>query len=206
VGTWKLLGDSLRRNPDGLFLRQEEAVKKMLTNQYAYYHVNHQYIIINQYTQNCSAHIYRLYLKADMRVMVLMDKLYNESEKRCHFTVINQGDFVPAGYLVFSFTKHWRYTQAVNHRLGFYINTLFFLNGVLLNIVTLIRCLIGYYRLKALAESGLVPYWVQKTLPKLDQCQLDNYKKAAAEKRVLSLKDFAGPFLFLLAGMAVSFL
>lgn len=51
-----------------------------------------------------------------------------------------------------------------------------------------------------------MPYWVQKTLPKLDQCQIDNYEKAAAEKRVLSLKDFAGPFLFLLAGMAISFL
>ena len=49
-------------------------------------------------------------------------------------------------------------------------------------------------------------YWIKKTLPKLDQCQLDNYKKASEEKRVLSLKDFTGPFLFLLAGMTVSFL
>jgi len=51
-----------------------------------------------------------------------------------------------------------------------------------------------------------VNYWIKKTLPKQDQCQLDNYKKAAEEKRVLSMKDLAGPFLFLLAGAAVSFL
>ncbi len=39
-GTWKLLGDSIKRNPDCLFLSNEEAVRKLLTGQYAYYHVN----------------------------------------------------------------------------------------------------------------------------------------------------------------------
>jgi len=57
-----------------------------------------------------------------------------------------------------------------------------------------------------LAEFGLVEYWISRTQPKLDQCQLDNYEKAASEKRVLTLKDLTGPFLFLLAGIAVSFL
>ena len=57
-----------------------------------------------------------------------------------------------------------------------------------------------------MAESGLVGYWIEKSKPKLDQCQLEFYKKALADKRVLSIKDLTGPFLFLLAGMAVSFL
>ncbi len=61
-------------------------------------------------------------------------------------------------------------------------------------------------RLKWLAESGLASYWSKKTIPKLDQCQLDNYAIASAEKRVLSLYDLMGPFLFLLAGISVSFL
>jgi len=42
--------------------------------------------------------------------------------------------------------------------------------------------------LKGLAESGLMEYWIKRTLPKLDQCELDNYKKAAEEKRFLSFK------------------
>jgi len=76
------------------------------------------------------------------------------------------------------------------------------------NIVTFIqnKNIIDLYRLKGFAESGLVDYWIRKTLPKQNKCQLDNYKKAADEKRVISLKDLTGPFLFLLAGMAVSFL
>jgi len=52
----------------------------------------------------------------------------------------------------------------------------------------------------------LVGYWIERIQPKLDQCQLENYKKTLAEKRVLTLNDLTGPFLFLLAGMAVSFL
>jgi len=47
-GTWKLLGDSIRRNPDSLFLSNEEAVQKLLTGHYAYYHV-HIKIVVNRY-------------------------------------------------------------------------------------------------------------------------------------------------------------
>jgi len=43
-------------------------------------------------------------------------------------------------------------------------------------------------------------------LPKLDQCQLDNFKKASENKRVLSLADLMGPFFFLIAGIATYFL
>jgi len=50
-----------------------------------------------------------------------------------------------------------------------------------------------------------VDYWQKRILPKLDQCQLDNYQAASEEKRVLNLSDLMGPFLFLLAGIAVSF-
>lgn len=64
----------------------------------------------------------------------------------------------------------------------------------------------SFHRLKRFAESGLANYWVKKSMPKLDQCQLDNYAVASAEKRVLSLYDLMGPFLFLLAGISVSFL
>ena len=60
--------------------------------------------------------------------------------------------------------------------------------------------------MKWFAESGLASYWSKKDMPKLDQCQLDNYAIASAEKRVLSLNDLMGPFLFLLAGISVSFL
>jgi len=57
-----------------------------------------------------------------------------------------------------------------------------------------------------LAEFGLVGYWSNKILPKLDQCELDNYRKASAKRKVLSLHDLMGPFIFLLAGIAASFL
>lgn len=66
--------------------------------------------------------------------------------------------------------------------------------------------IIFFNRLKGLAESGLVGYWINKIQPKLDQCELNNYKKTSEEKRVLALKDLMGPFLFLLGGIAVSFL
>ncbi len=65
-----------------------------------------------------------------MRVMVLMDKLYKATGNRCHFTVFNQEDFGSSAYLVWSFTKHWRYTEAVNHRLDYI--SLRFLNDMLL--------------------------------------------------------------------------
>ncbi len=57
-----------------------------------------------------------------------------------------------------------------------------------------------------MAEFGLVGYWSKKILPKLDQCQLDNYRKASAKRKVLSLNDLMGPFIFLLAGIGMSFL
>ena len=60
--------------------------------------------------------------------------------------------------------------------------------------------------MKWFAESGLASYWAKMTIPKLDQCQLDNYAVASAEKRVLTLNDLMGPFLFLMAGMSVSLL
>jgi len=60
--------------------------------------------------------------------------------------------------------------------------------------------------MKWFAESGLGNYWAKKTTPRLDQCQLDNYAVASAQRRVLSFHDLMGPFLFLLAGIGVSFL
>jgi len=54
-----------------------------------------------------------------MRVVVMMDKLHKDLGGKCHFTVFNQEDFAgPSSYIVWSFTKHWRYTHAVNHRFG----------------------------------------------------------------------------------------
>jgi len=92
-----------------------------------------------------------------MRVMILMDKLYKESGNHCQFTFFNQDDFGGlSGHLVWSFTKHWRYTHAVNHR-------------------SIYMCYIYTYY-----DIFIINF--------------------------LSLKDLAGPFLFLLAGMAVSFL
>jgi len=123
--------------------------------------------------------------------MVFMDKLYKESGNRCHFTASNADDKPLIG-LVWSFTKHWRFTQAVNHRLGLSTILLCYTNRFLI----VNHCAILYYRLKWLAEFGLVGYWISRTQPKLDQCQLDNYEKAASEKRVLTLKDLTGPFYF----------
>lgn len=57
-----------------------------------------------------------------------------------------------------------------------------------------------------MAESGLTNYWVKTTTPTLDQCELNNYEVASSERRVLSLNDLMGPFLFLLAGISASFL
>jgi len=56
-----------------------------------------------------------------MRVMVLMEKLYKASGNRCRFTFFNKDDFGSYNKLVWSFTKNWRYTQAVNDRLVFFI-------------------------------------------------------------------------------------
>jgi len=47
--------------------------------------------------------------------------------------------------------------------------------------------------MKWFAESGLASYWAKKAVPKLDQCQLDNYAVASAEKRILSVNDLMGP-------------
>lgn len=133
-----------------------------------------------------------------MRIMVFMDKLYKASGNRCRFTVFNKDNLGSSTNLAWSFTKNWRYTQAVNDRLVFYMKNRLMLIEV--------SATFKYRRLKWLAESGLVGHWIKNIQPKLDQCQLEHYKKTLAEKRVLSINDLAGPFLFLLAGMAISFL
>ena len=62
-----------------------------------------------------------------------------------------------------------------------------------------------FIRLRRLTESGLPNYWRSKIMPRVDKCHLENYEVASAEKRVLNLRDMMGPFLFLLAGVSVSF-
>ena len=57
-----------------------------------------------------------------------------------------------------------------------------------------------------MTESGLPNYWREKILPKVEKCQLENYELASAEKRVLTLRDIKGPFIFLLTGISVSIL
>jgi len=63
-----------------------------------------------------------------------------------------------------------------------------------------------FIRLRRLTESGLPYYWRDKIIPRVEKCQLENYEVASAEKRVLTLRDMMGPFIFLLAGISVSFL
>lgn len=69
--------------------------------------------------------------------MVFMDKLYKASGNHCRFTVFNKGDFGSSTNLVWSFTKNWRYTQAVNDRLVFYMQQ------------THVLCLMKYWILKS---------------------------------------------------------
>ena len=52
-----------------------------------------------------------------MRIMIFMNQLYKESGNNCRFSVSKKDDLGAPDNLVYSFPKHWRYTQAVNHRL-----------------------------------------------------------------------------------------
>ena len=134
-------------------------------------------------------------IQVDTQEMVYMDMAYRKSGNRCQFTVSNP-EISKNNKMVWTFPKNWRYTDAVNYRLNINLSMFFFKP---------IRRTIFQNSLKRLPESGLVDYWQKRILPKLDQCQLDNYQAASEEKRVLNLSDLMGPFLLLLAGIAVSF-
>ncbi len=63
-----------------------------------------------------------------------------------------------------------------------------------------------YYRLKWLAESGLVDYWAKRNKPKNEECNSDSLKtfSKANDRKILSLHDLCGPFIFLITGSILS--
>ena len=58
------------------------------------------------------------------------------------------------------------------------------------------------FRLKWLAEWGLVDYWVKRTTPRNDECKA--FSKASDDRKILSLNDLSGPFIFLITGSILS--
>lgn len=64
-----------------------------------------------------------------------------------------------------------------------------------------------YYRLKWLADWGLVDYWVKRIKPQNDKCNSDNLKalsNARDDRKILSLHDLCGPFIFMITGSILS--
>ncbi len=64
-----------------------------------------------------------------------------------------------------------------------------------------------HYRLKWLADWGLVDYWIKMIKPQNEKCNLDNLKafsKARDDRKILSLNDLCGPFIFLIIGSMLS--
>jgi len=64
-----------------------------------------------------------------------------------------------------------------------------------------------HYRLKWLADWGLVDYWIKMIKPQNEKCNLDNLKafsKARDDRKILSLNDLSGPFIFLIIGSILS--
>jgi len=60
-----------------------------------------------------------------------------------------------------------------------------------------------------LADWGLVDYWVKKTKPQKEGCSPDGRKafsKARDDRKILSLNDLCGPFIFLIMGSILSLL
>jgi len=64
-----------------------------------------------------------------------------------------------------------------------------------------------HYRLKWLADWGLVDYWIKMIKPQNEKCNLNNLKafsKARDDRKILSLNDLSGPFIFLIMGSMLS--
>jgi len=121
-----MLGDSMRCNPDSTFIGQAEGLKKMFTGKYAYFSVNRYasiYAYLFIYNKEMFGFMYcaiYIFIQSDTKVMVFMDILYQKFGNRCQFTVFNSN--TSESQIVWTFPKHWRYTDVVNHR----FNSFFF--------------------------------------------------------------------------------
>ena len=58
-----------------------------------------------------------IFLQATERVMVYMDMAFKNASNHCSFTVSNEEVTSPSPW-VWTFPKHWRYTNAVNNKLN----------------------------------------------------------------------------------------
>ncbi len=66
-------------------------------------------------------------------------------------------------------------------------------------------------RLRDLAETGLVNYWVKKITPKNEYCDAKTLKIISNDnnedqRKILSLNDLSGPFVLLISGILLSIL
>ena len=130
----------------------------------------------------------------------------NEGNKRagyCRFTISNKNLPISPGYPVYSFRKHWRYTDAINYKLVIFNNEskVLFANS---NITMYFRMQFGW-------ESGLIQHWIANSEKRIDKCLLnrnrDNRKSMSYNKQKnLSLTNLSSPFVILLFGLFLSFL
>ena len=63
-------------------------------------------------------------------------------------------------------------------------------------------------RLRDLAETGLVNYWVKRITPKNEYCDAKTLKVISNDlgdqRKILSLNDLSGPFVLLITGILLS--
>ena len=112
-GPLKVLGDSLRNNPETLFTNRIKAFTMMYnTGHYAYiavYKLLYRYFYLKRMEMDYYFH------KADPLVYSFMDAA-NKKAGYCKFTV-SKRHLVNADYIgVYTFPKNWRYTDAVNYK------------------------------------------------------------------------------------------
>ena len=65
----------------------------------------------------------------------------------------------------------------------------------------------NFIRLRGLAESGLVNYWIKRITPKYEICKAENRKVFSHDgdqRKILSLYDLSGPFILLITGSMLS--
>jgi len=134
-----------------------------------------------------------------------MDMAYKRGKGQCEFTVSSHSTSRQYS-MVWTFPKYWRCTEAVNDKWDYtYLN---------INLKFKRKFNIFWYqiRLKWLPESGLTQYWRYEfqIMRGIDECRLPVDRSISSkngdDRKVITLENLSGPFLFLIFGISLSFM
>ena len=116
-GIEKIIGDSLRMHPENMFTSPYKGIEMLCSGKFAYVSVKILYTtkFVMQYAFTKQ---HNILLKGDVRLYPFLDNV-NKKTGRCLLTISNKSmpNFLGfTFFVVYTFTKNWRYTDAVNSK------------------------------------------------------------------------------------------